>query len=51
MGLIRPMLKNNKANIILPICDTSNMNWIVRLILNDKAKKNYFVEFPLITHE
>lgn len=50
MGLIRPVLYEDEKGVwsgefILPTCDLRNMNWKLRLLLQDKEQENYEVTF------
>jgi len=53
MGYLRPPLgpDNDKysGQIRFPVCEQNKMNWIMRLILSDKAGKNYFAVFRFTT--
>ncbi len=49
MGLIRPKIKNSKAVVTLPLCESTSMNWVIRLIVKDYKSQLYFLEYSLLT--
>jgi len=53
MGYLRPPLGPDQGKyagqIRFPVCEQNKMNWVMRLILTDKAGKNYVAGFKFTT--